>query len=110
MTVGHFILGVYGILVLIAGFLVVKGVPLLEALFIFIFPTVIFAEYIWLMWRREKDPAYQNSIASQEILKMVQSNDAPAPPFDKVMATLEKEFGDGLNCDMRDYMGGAERE
>lgn len=110
MTVGHFILGTYGILVLIAGFLVVKGVPLLEALFIFIFPTVIFAEYIWLVWRREKDPAYQNSIASQEILKMVQSNDAPAPSFDKVMDTLEKELGNDLLCDMEGYMGGAERE
>lgn len=110
MTVGHFILGVYGILVLIAGFLVVKGVPLLEALSIFIFPTVMFAEYIWIVWRREKDPAYRNSMTSQEILNMIQSNNAPAPSFDKVMDTLEKKLGDSLACDMRGYMGGTERE
>ena len=38
---------------------------------------------------------------------MIQSVDAPAQSFDKVMDFPEKEFGDALNCDMRGYMGGA---
>lgn len=57
MTIGHFMLGAYGILTLVAGFLVMNGASLLDALAIFIFPTVLLAEGLWFAWRQEKSPA-----------------------------------------------------
>lgn len=107
---GYFMLGTYAILVVIAGLLVVHGFSLLEVLSIFTYPTGLFVFYLCLLWQRSKDLVAQNSIISREILDMIQSVDAPALPFDKVVDTLERELGDTLTCDMRGYMEGTGNE
>ena len=104
---GYFMLGTYAVLSLLAWFLALQGASLMEVLSIFIYPTGLFALYLYLLWQRSKAPAVQNGTICRKILGMIQSVDAPAQSFDKVMDFPEKEFGDALNCDMRGYMGGA---
>ena len=104
---GYFMLGTYAVLSLLAWFLALQGASLLEVLSIFIYPTGFFAFYLYFLWQQSNAPAFQNGTICREVLGMTQSVDAPAQSFDKVMDSLEKEFGDALNCDMRSYMGGA---
>ncbi len=54
MTIGKFMLWTLLALFFIFVYLVFTGVPVLEALCIFIYPAVVFTTYFIIMWKQDK--------------------------------------------------------
>lgn len=105
----RFVLGAYGVLAAIALYMFFAlELPLGNCLFIFIYPTVLFLTYFYLVWRQSKDPVFQARETCQKILDMTRSNDCFPPFDDKMFDKLEEACGGQPLCDMSGYITGPE--